>query len=135
MYRSGLLILSPHVHSQKLFSLLKFVSNVVNEKLFLAIPRSPSDFMFWKKTATLCYTTACKVGFMSNMTSFNLQVCPSLNVCLLLPTTKYTKPSVKFDIVISQESEFSPVWILNEAHNINPLYGDRVMYATIGKTF
>ncbi|CAH8555636.1 unnamed protein product [Schistosoma intercalatum] len=118
MYRSGLLILSPHVHSQKLFSLLKYVSNVVNEKLFLAIPRSPSDFMFWKKTATLCYTTACKV-------------CPSLNVCLLLPTTKYTKPSVKFDIVISPESEFSPVWILNEAHNINPLYGDRVMYATI----
>ncbi|VDP67076.1 unnamed protein product [Schistosoma mattheei] len=122
MYRSGLLILSPHVHSQKLFSLLKYVSNVVNEKLFLAIPRSPSDFMFWKRTATLCYTTACKV-------------CPSLNVCLILPTTKYTKPSVKFDIVISPESEFSPAWILNEAHNINPLYGDRVMYATIGKTF
>ncbi|CAH8569025.1 unnamed protein product [Schistosoma margrebowiei] len=121
MYRSGLLILSPHVHSQKLFSLLKYVSNVVNEKLFLAIPQSPSDFMFWKKMATLCYTTACRV-------------CPSLNVCLLLPTTEYTKPSVKFDIVISQEAEFSPVWILNEAHNINPLYGDRVIYATIGNS-
>ncbi|CAH8514247.1 unnamed protein product [Schistosoma turkestanicum] len=117
MYQSGLLILSPHVGSQKLSSLLKYVNNIVNKKLFLSIPQSPSDFIFWKNMATLCYKTACKV-------------CPSLNVCLLLPTSKHIKPSVKFDIVISSESEFSRVWILNEAHNIDPLYGDDVIYTT-----
>ncbi|CAH8555390.1 unnamed protein product [Heterobilharzia americana] len=81
MYRSGLLILSPHVHPQKLSSLLKYAKNVVNEKLFLAVPHSPLNFIYWKKTVTLCYTVA-------------YEVCPSLDVCLLLPKTLYLKPSV-----------------------------------------
>ncbi|TNN08995.1 Bifunctional coenzyme A synthase [Schistosoma japonicum] len=117
MYGSGLLILSPNVHSQKLSSLLKYVRNIVNERLFFTIPQSPSNFIFWKKAATLCYTTACKV-------------CPSLNVCLLLPSSEHFKPSVKFDIVISPESEFDRVWILNEVHNIYPLYDNDIIYAT-----
>ncbi|CAH8555428.1 unnamed protein product [Heterobilharzia americana] len=116
MYRSGLLILSPHVHPQKLSSLLKYAKNVVNEKLFLAVPHSPLNFIYWKKTVTLCYTVAYKV-------------CPSLDVCLLLPKTLYLKPSVKFDIVISPESEFSRSWILREVHNIDPLYDDDIIYA------
>nr|CAH8856657.1 unnamed protein product [Trichobilharzia regenti] len=124
MYQSGLLILSPHIRPHKLSSLLKYAKNMVNEKLFLTVPQSPLNFTYWKRTATLCYTIA-------------YQVCPSLNICLLLPAppppplkTTSLKPSVKFDIVISPGSEFSHAWILKEVHNIDPLYDDNILYAT-----
>ncbi|KAA3671541.1 phosphopantetheine adenylyltransferase / dephospho-CoA kinase, partial [Paragonimus westermani] len=116
MYSCGLLLLSTALHKQTISPLLIHAAKVVGNKLLLSIPALFNSSSYWKNAISVCYNTAT-------------EVCPSLDVNLVLPQQVRGNCSFDFDVVITNNENVN--WAMEQARFLNPAYDKNVIYANL----
>ncbi|KAF7255100.1 hypothetical protein EG68_07349 [Paragonimus skrjabini miyazakii] len=116
MYNCGLLLLSTALHKQTISPLLLHAAKVVGNKLLLSIPMASNSFSYWKNAVFVCYNTAT-------------EVCPSLDVNLVLPQQVRGNCSLDFDVVITNNENVD--WALEQARSLHPAFDKKVIYANL----
>lgn len=114
MYESGLVVVPTNFRCQTLATVLTYAKRVVLNKIFLTLFQDSDNFAFWKHVTTTCYTMAS-------------EICPNLNVHVLLPTTLRPSCSLHFDVVLSREDLNRNV-ILQHARQLCASFDSDIVY-------
>lgn len=117
MYSTGLLVLSSVTKKQTLGSLLTSASSFIKHQLFVSFPTATKfGIDFWKFAVSLCYNTAS-------------EVCPSLDVRLVLPATDLKDHLIKFDVVLTHDQSRDQA--LHYARILNPHFNNDVLVTSV----
>ena len=131
--QSGLLIANNDFSVEGVDSLLRHISALVSEKIYILL-RSPLCQQLceytWKKYISLYYSSANHVSF--RIFKIYSQVCPDLGVYVFLPRTSIVNTNRVFQVIVTDETIASNEEIIEFANpfgNISdgcPIYRHKV---------